>query len=137
MEENNSCCDRHCWKKPADSLSSKHFAVHVLYVSHTCEALDCRNLIVLKHMEEKSYLKWKVVKCMPSFRSFLSKRLIVTVVNALCKLVTNDGHELSIYEEFDNFLSNKQKSKNFAFTRNSDLVYLDTVLLLSYIILRI
>ena len=45
---------------------------------------------------------------------FLSKEPIVTVINALCKLVTNDGHKSSIYGEFNNFLSNKQKSKKLS-----------------------
>ena len=56
----------------------------------------------------------KVVKCMPSLRFFLSKGLIVGVNNALCKLVTNDYHKSSIYEEVDNFLSNKQISKKLS-----------------------
>ena len=46
----------------AVSFSSKHIPLHVLCISHTCEAFDCGNLLVVKHMEEKSDLKGKVVK---------------------------------------------------------------------------
>ena len=46
----------------AASLLSKHIPLHVLCVSHTYEAFDCGNLLVLKHVEEKSDLKGKVVK---------------------------------------------------------------------------
>ena len=74
----------------APSLSSKQTPLHVLCVSHTCEAFHCSDLLVLKHVEEKSDLKGKVVTCM---RSLLSKGLFVALINALCKLVTNDGHK--------------------------------------------
>ena len=98
----------------AASLSSKDIPLHVLLVSHTCEAFDCGNVLVIKYVEEKSDIKGKVVKCMPSLRSFLSKGLIVAAINALCKLVTNDARKSLIYEEYDNFLSNKQKSKKLS-----------------------
>ena len=68
---------------------------------------------------------------MPSLRSFLFKGLIVAVINALCKLVTNDGLNHQSMKNLTIFLAiNKNK-------KNGDFVYLDTVLLFSYIILRV
>ena len=38
-------------------LSSTHIPLHVLCVSHNCEAFDCANLLVLKHVEENG-ISW-------------------------------------------------------------------------------
>ena len=51
---------------------------------------------------------------MPSLQSFLSKGLIPAVIGALCKLVSNDGHKSSIYEEFDDVLSKAGKPKKLS-----------------------
>lgn len=54
----------------AVSLSSKHIFLHVLCVSHTWEAFDCGNLLVLRHVEEKPDLKGKVVNACHLFDHF-------------------------------------------------------------------
>ena len=59
-------------------------------------------------------MKRKILQRKPSLRSFMSKGVIIAVINALCKLVTNDGHKSSIHDEFDDILSNQNKSKNFS-----------------------
>ena len=52
-------------------LSSKYVPLHVLCVYRTCETFDCGNLLVLKYVEEKSDLKRKVAKCIPSLTPLL------------------------------------------------------------------
>ena len=74
---------------------------------------------------------------MPSLRSFLFKGLIVAVINALCKVVTNDGLNHQSMKNLTIFLAINKNLKNLTFTKNGDFVYLDTVLLFSYIILRV
>ena len=98
----------------AASLSSNHVPLHLLCVSHTCEAFDAGNLLVLKDIEEKADLKGKVCQRKPSLRSFLSKGVVVAAINAFCKLVSNDGHKSSIHEEFDDLLSKRNKTKKFS-----------------------
>lgn len=46
----------------AASLPSQHIPLHVLCVTHTCEAYDTGNLAVLKHVEEKCDIKAQLVK---------------------------------------------------------------------------
>lgn len=55
----------------AAPFSSKYVPLHVLCVYRTCETFDCGNLLVLKYVEEKSDLKEKVVKCIPSLMLLL------------------------------------------------------------------
>ena len=99
----------------AASLSSQHILYHFTYcVSHTCEAFNTGNLIVLKHVKEKSDMKNMILKRMASLRTFLSKCVLPAAITALCKVVSNDGHKSSIYEEFDNVLKNAEKSKKIS-----------------------
>ena len=55
----------------AATLLSQHIPLHLLYVSHSCEVFDSGKLAVLKHVENKLELQEKVIKSMPSLKSFL------------------------------------------------------------------
>ena len=70
-------------------------------------------MTVLKEAEEKLGLRDILIACMPALKSFLAsnKRVTVTALEALSKLVTNDGHLSSQWELFDKILSDKHKTK--------------------------
>lgn len=97
----------------AATLNSAHIPFHLLCVSHTCEVFDRGNMTVLKEAEEKLGLRDILIARMPALKSFLasSKSVTVTALEALSKLVTNDGHNSSQWELFDKILSEKHKTK--------------------------
>ena len=69
-------------------------------------------MTVLKEAEEKLGLRDILIACMPALKSFLAsnKSVTVTALEALSKLVTNDGHLSSQWELFDKILSDKHKT---------------------------
>ena len=98
----------------AASLVSNHIPMHLLCVSHTCEVFDSGNLYVLTQIEKMLGLKEKMISYLPSLHSFLSKGIAQAAINALSKLVTNDGHKSTLHEEFDAELSKSNKPKKFS-----------------------
>ena len=83
-------------------------------MSHTSKVFDTGNLAALKSVENKFEFTEKIMKSMPSLKSFLSKGLIPAVIEVIGKLISNDGHRSSIYEEFDDVLNKTGKSKKDA-----------------------
>ena len=97
----------------AATLNSTHVPFHLLCVSHTCEVSDKGNLSVLKEAEDKLRLRDILIMRMPCLKSFLSanKSITLTALEALNKLVTNDGHLSSQWELFEKILTDKNKTK--------------------------
>ena len=98
----------------AATLVSSHIPLHLLCVSHTCEAFDKGNLTVLKDIEKSLNLKSKLLVHLPNLRSFICNGIAQAAINAYSKLVTNDGHKSSLHEEFDAELSRSNKAKKFS-----------------------
>ena len=82
-------------------------------MSHTCKVFDRGNITVLKSAEEKLGLREKLIARMPALKSFLvsGKSVTVTALEALNKLVANDGHLSSQWELFEKLLLDKGKTK--------------------------
>ena len=92
-------------------------------MSHTSKVFDTGNLAVLKSVENKFEFTEKMMKSMPSLKSFLSKGLIPAVIEVIGKLISNDGHRSSIYEEFDDVLNKTGKSKKHCTKKDGLLRY--------------
>ena len=103
----------HVEESVAATLNSTHIPFHLLCVSHTCEVFDRGNMAILKNAEEKLGLREKLIARMPALKSFLSagKSVTVTALEALNKLVSNDGHVSSQWELFEKLLLDKKKTK--------------------------
>ncbi|KAK6179055.1 hypothetical protein SNE40_011501 [Patella caerulea] len=96
----------------AATLNSTHIPFHLLCVSHTCEVFDRGNLCVLREAEDKLDLRNILIARMPSLKSFLTnKSVTLTALEALSKLVANDGHLSSQWELFDKILAEKNRTK--------------------------
>ena len=96
----------------AATLNSNHIPFHLLCVSHTCEVFDRGNMITLKELEMKIKLHEAVIARMPALKTFLTnKSVTVATLEALNKLVINDGHKSSQWELFDKILQDKGKTK--------------------------
>ena len=96
----------------AATLNSNHIPFHLLCVSHTCEVFDRGNMAILKELEMKIKLREAVIARMPALKSFLTnKSVTVAALEALNKLVINDGHKSSQWEMFDKILQDKGKTK--------------------------
>ena len=98
----------------AATLLSDHIPLHLLCVSHTCEVFDSGNLAVLRQVELRLGIHDKIVKVMPFLKSFISKGLIQAVIEAIGKLISNDGHSTSLYAEFEQVLNKVGKPKKLA-----------------------
>ena len=97
----------------AATLNSTHIPFHLLCVSHTCEVFDRGNLRVLKDCEEKLKLRELLVARMPALKSFLqnNKSVVLVALEAMNKLVSNDGHKSSQWELFDKEVCDAGKTK--------------------------
>ena len=69
-------------------------------------------LAILKNAEEKLGLREKLMTRMPALKSFLNagKSGTVTAIEALNKLVSNDGHVFSQWELFEKVILDKKKT---------------------------
>lgn len=98
----------------AATIFSNHIPLHLLCVSHTCEAFDAGNLQILRNIERSLKLSECVLSHLPSLRTFISNGIAHAALKAYSKLVNNDGHKSSLYEEFDAELSRNNRSKKFS-----------------------
>ena len=97
----------------AATLNSTHIPFHLLCVSHTCEVFDKGAIQVLKEAEILLGLREALIARMPALKSFLSgdKCITVAALEALNKVVRNDGHTSSHWELFEKILADKNKTK--------------------------
>jgi len=84
----------HVEDQVAATLNSTHIPFHLLCVSHTCEVFDRGNIKVLLEAEKKLGLQEiLILSFLPS-----SKSVTVAALQALNKLVINDGHKSSKWQ---------------------------------------
>ena len=109
----------HIESQIAASLSSQHIPLHLLCVSHTCEVFDTGNISVLVKHEAKLGLREKLIAHMPSLKPFLSKAksVVIAALEALTKLVCNDGHKSSMWEIFECEVASAGKTKKHSLFR--------------------
>ena len=103
----------HVEDQVAATLNSTHIPFHLLCVSHTCEVFDTGNIKVLLEAEKKLGLRETLITRMPALQSFLpsSKSVTVASLEALNKLVINNGHKSSQWQLFDKHLAETGKTK--------------------------
>ena len=103
----------HIEESIAATLNSTHIPFHLLCVSHTCEVFDRGNEHVLKDVEKKLGIRDALIARMPALKSFLPANKSVTIagLEALNKLVINDGKKSSQWELFEKVLLDKGKKK--------------------------
>ena len=69
-------------------------------------------MVILKELEMKIKLREAVIARMPVLKSFLTnKSVTVAALEALNKLVINDGHKSSQWEMFEKIPQDKGKTK--------------------------
>jgi hypothetical protein len=78
--------------------------------------MDSGNLAILKEIENAIDLKDHLISSLPELKAFLPAKTTCTeaALLAFTKLCTNTGHKSSLYQEFDEILARKGKSKKFS-----------------------
>lgn len=130
----------HIGESVAATLNSNHTPFHLLCVSHTCEVFDRGNLAELRKAEAQLGIHDILIARMPALKSFLSQNKSVTLValEALNKLVLNDGHKSSQWELFEQVVNDTDtgRTKKHSQFKERRFAKLDTQHLQYYTIFK-
>jgi hypothetical protein len=91
-------------------LNSTHIPSHLLCAAHYVESGDRAIFSILLVIEEKIGLRSQLLNLFPELKSFLKNNKPVTVaaMEALCKLVAQNGKTYNLAEEFSNILGERK-----------------------------